>query len=99
MITKSRIKDFLFNLVSAAPVFKDPEVRRRIVALNCLMMTYTFFVLLMLCSTFLIDFPTQEEKNQAQSGILLSIPLFLTASILGRTKLYIVGGMLFTLNI
>lgn len=93
------ILGLLKRIVQPSDACKEPELRRRVVALNILMMTYTAFVGAMaLLSNFLV-FDTARERDQSALVLFVCFAVFSVACLLGKTRYHIVGGLLFTLTI
>ena len=91
--------DFIKFLVRPARMFEAPELRRRIVVLNSLMQTYTFFVFIMLMASHFLPGATGEDTFSTEIILGICLAIFSGACALGRTKHYVVGGLLFTITI
>ncbi len=90
---------FLKFLTKPAPTFTAPELRRRIVVLNSLMLTYTLFVFILFILSMGMSFSSQGEKDSTITILGICSLIFMAACAVGRTRFYIFGGLVFSLTI
>lgn len=86
-------------LVRPAKIFTAPELQRRIVVLNSLMFTYTFFVIVMWVASAFLSFKSDENRHEIQSILGICSTIFLMTCFFGRTRYYMASGLVFTLTI